>query len=246
MDELRIKFPAIKLHKLRSLLRDVTCYRCPDQTARYVQDELDELIEEEEDLEESAREIVDADAKSSPQIFEMAMFQASMRGMSEVLKALGELRKMIGDISGAATEPLKLGLDLVKQNTELMAGRLAHYERYHDDTLTLFEALSSQQTDRDLKVERAKGAQKVREQALGAIVAYAPALLRDLKQSAQSSPTAAAALEAISSLEPDVFDAIVDADTHTPAQRAAWGKLRDMIKKPPDAKTDQQRESQAA
>lgn len=247
MDELRAKHPELKLHKLRALLRDVTCYRCPDQTARYVQEELDELIEDEEAFEESTKPAADADGRPVPQLYDsMVLFRESMRAMGELMKGMAELRKMIGDISAAATEPLQLGLGLVRENVELMRGRLAHYEDHHDRSLMAYETLMSLQTDRELKIDRAKGATKVREQAAGLAMAYLPSLLQELKNSASSNPTAAAALDALTSLEPEVLDSIADADTHTPEQAAAWRKARELLKKSTQPKQQQKSQSQAA
>lgn len=247
MDELRAKHPDLKLHKLRALLRDVTCYRCPDQTARYVQEELDQLIEEEEDFEQAAKPPTDEEGRPVPQLYDsMVLFRESMRAMGELLKGMGELRKMIGDISEAATEPIKLGMELVKDNVALMRGRLAHYEENHDRMLVAYENIMSMQTDRDLKVERAKGASKVRDQAAGLAMAYLPNLLQELKNSASANPTAAAALDALASLEPEVLDSIVDSDTHTPEQRSAWRKARELIKQRQKTQAHQQSQSQAA
>lgn len=252
LDELRLKRPDMKLHKLRTLLRDVTCYRCPDQTARYVQEEIDELIEEEKDLDETVREAVESDGKPSPQLFEMMMFREAMRGMSELLKGMGEMRKMIGDLSTAATEPMKLGLQLLKDNTDMLRARVDHFEGFHDNTLALYEALASQQTTRDLQVQRAKGTEKVREKASDMVLAYLPTVLNDLKSSIMSgggtpkqSADAQAALEALRSLEPEVLDAIVDNDGNTPEQRAAWARARDLIKKAPQGQAHQQGNSHA-
>ena len=247
MDELRAKRPDMKLHKLRALLRDVTCYRCPDQTARYVQEELDELIEEEAEFEEATKPQTDDEGRPVPQLYDsMVLFRESMRAMGELMKGMAELRKMIGDISAAATEPITLGLGLVRENVELMRGRLAHYEEHHDRTLFAYENLMSMQTDRDLRVKRAEGAGEVRKQAAGLAMAYLPQLLKDLKTSASSDPKAAAALEALASLEPEVLDSIVNADTHTPEQRAAWRKARDMLKKGQSGQANDQSQSQAA
>jgi hypothetical protein len=235
-DDLRAKVPSMKLHKLRAMLRDVTCYRCPDQTARYVQEEIDELIEDEADLDEKVKESVGADGAANPALFEMVMFREAMRGMAEVLKGMGEMRKMIGDMSSAALEPMKLGLQLVKENTDMLRERVQHFEGWHDNTLATYENLASQQTDRDLRVQRAQGAEKVRQKASDLVLAYLPTVLNDLKQSMLPStpkppppPDAAAALDALRSLEPEVLNSIVDADTHTPAQRAAWARARDLI-----------------
>lgn len=247
MDELRAKHPDLKLHKLRALLRDVTCYRCPDQTARYVQEEIEELIEDEEAFEEGTKPPTDEGGRPVPQLYDsMVLFRESMRAMGELMKGMAELRKMIGDISAAATEPLQLGLGLVRENVELMRGRLQHYEDHHDRSLTAYETLMSLQTDRDLKIDRAKGAGKVREQAAGLAMAYLPTLLQELKSSASSNPTAAAALDALASLEPEVLDSIVESDTHTPDQRAAWRKARELIKQRQNAKANNQGQSQAA
>lgn len=247
MDELRAKHPDIKLHKLRDLLRDVTCYRCPDQTARYVQAELDDLIEDEADLEEATKPQTDAEGRPVPQLYDsMVLFRESMRAMGELMKGMAELRKMIGDISAAATEPLQLGLTLVREQVDLMRGRLAHYEEHHDKTLTAYEILMSQQTDRELRVDRAKGATKVREQAAGLAMAYLPTLLSEIKNSTSANPTANAALDALASLEPEVLDSIVDSDTHTPEQRAAWRKARELIQQRKKAQGNQQSQSQAA
>ncbi len=247
MDELRAKRPDMKLHKLRALLRDVTCYRCPDQTARYVQDELDELIEENDEFEQSTKGATDEEGRPVPQLYDsMVLFRESMRAMGELMKGMSELRRMIGDISDAATQPITLGLQLVRENVDLMRGRLAHYEEHHDRSLFAYENLLSMQTERDIARDRAKGAGEVRKQAAGLAMAYLPQLLTDLKLSASSNPKAAAALEALASLEPEVLDSIVDADTHTPEQRAAWRKARDMLKKGQSAQANQQSQSQAA
>lgn len=240
LDDLRAKRPDLKLHRVRALVAYVTCYRCPDQTVRYAQDEIEELIDEEEELDNKCSEVVDADGKVSPARFEMVIFRETMRTVSEVTKSLSELRKMIGDISSAATEPLTLGLGLVREHCERINARLEHHENRQDETLTLYETLASMQTDRDLMVQKAKGNQEVRQQALGAIMAYGPTLIRDLRQSARSNPAAAAALEAIELLEPEVLDAIVDSADHTPAQRAAWTKVRDALKQTKQAQANQQ------
>jgi hypothetical protein len=247
MDELRAKHPDIKLHKLRALLREVTCYRCPDQSARYVQEELDELVEDEEAFEESTKPATDAEGRAVPQLYDsMVLFRESMRAMGELMKGMSELRKMIGDISEAATQPIQLGLQLVKENVELMRGRLQHYEDHHDRHLIAYEMLLSAQTERDIARDRAKGAGEVRKQAAGLAMAYLPQLLSDLKRSASSNPEAAAALDALASLEPEVLDSIVDAETHTPEQRAAWRRARDMLKQTKKTEANQQSQSQAA
>lgn len=247
MDELRAKHPELKLHKLRALLRDVTCYRCPDQTARYVQEEIDELVEEEADLEEATKPQKDEEGRPVPQLYDsMVLFRESMRAMGELMKGMSELRKMIGDISSAATEPITLGLQLVRENVELMRGRLTHYEEQHDRSLLAYENLLSMQTDRDLKVDRARGASKVREQAAGLAMAYLPQLMSELKTSASTNPTAAAALDALASLEPEVLDSIVESETHTPEQRAAWRKARELIQSRKKPQANQQSQSHAA
>jgi hypothetical protein len=102
------------------------------------------------------------------------------------------------------------------------------------------------QTDRDLKVERAKGASKVRDQAANLALGYLPTLLSGLQQSASSNPKAAAALDALASLEPEVLDSIVDSETHTPEQRAAWTKARDLLKQSQNGKANHQGQSHAA
>lgn len=247
MDELRAKRPDLKLHKLREMLRLITCYRCPDQTARYVQEEIDELIEDDAEFEESTAPAKDEAGRPVPQLYDsMVLFRESMRAMGELMKGMSELRKMIGDISAAATEPITLGLQLVRENVELMRGRLQHYEEHHDNTLVAYETLMSMQTDRELKVDRAKGAGKVRDQAAGLALAYLPTLMTELKNSVSSNPMAAAALDALASLEPEVLDSIVESDTNTPDQRAALSKARDLIKQAQKAKGNQQGQSQAA
>ena len=233
-DELRAKRPEMKLHKLRALLRDVTCYRCPDQTARYVQDELDELIDEEEAVQEAMAPNIDEDGKQVPKLYDtMVLFRESMRAQGELMKSMAELRRMIGDISEAAVSPMKLGLDLVRENVDLLRKRVEHYEGYHDETMLLRETMLSQQLDRELRIDKAKGQGKLREQAFSLAMGYLPSLINDLKTSASSSPRAQAALTAVETLEPAILDAIVEQAELTAEQRTAWRRVRDILQKPP-------------
>lgn len=232
-DELKAKRPDLKLHKLRTLLRDVTCYRCPDQSARYVQEELDELIDEETEMREAVAPAIDGEGRQVPQLYDsMVLYRESM-------KLASELRRMVQDVSESALSPMRLGLELVRENVELLRRRVEHYEGTHDDTVMLREALMSQALDRDLRVKKAEGQGKLREQALGMAMAYLPTLIADLKTSAAHNPKAQAALNAIESLEPSVVDAIISEGNLSGEQLAAWSRMREMIKQPSQTNDNQ-------
>lgn len=232
-DELRAKRPDLKLHKLRSLLREINCYRCPDQSARYVQDEIDELIDDEDAIVDAVKAQTPEGERVSPQLYEsMVLFR-------EVMKLAVDLRKMIGELTDTAMSPMRLGIELVNTNVDILRRRLEHYEGTHDDTLLMREALMSQSLDRDLRIDKHKGQAKLREQAFGMAMGYLPTLINDLKQSAAANPKAQAALSAIETLEPSVLEAIISEGNLSEGQRAAWSRIRDMLKQQPDGNPSQ-------
>lgn len=241
-DELRAKRPDIKAHRLRAMLADVRCYRCKDGSVRYVQEELDELIEEHEASEEAMRPANDADGRPVPQLYDsMVLFRESM-------KVIADLRRSIVELSESAGAPMRMGLELITENVQILREEVNHYREVHGRTLTTYETLMSQQAERDLRVQRAAGNSKLREQAVGLVMGYVPQFMAELKASAASDPKAAAALQAILSLEPEVFDAIAGQEDMTPAQRKAWTKLRDILSKEqrPNGQGNQQSNGQAA
>lgn len=247
-DDLRGQYPELKVHQLRGLLGSVPCFRCPDQTARYIAEDAAKALlnapvqpaaaaapatpppptpptpssrrrrrERDDEDDDDDRDDIEL---AEPKVYDaMILFR-------QCLVLCNDMRQTQVDLANSMQEPLKLGLQLVREQTEMMVARLKHLESVSDRMTTVTESLLSEQAGRELAKLREESAVKLRGKAFEIAAGYVPTIVENFKPTAQAT----AALEAVSTLEPEVLDAIVDSDEATESQRAAWTKLRDVLR----------------
>lgn len=240
-DDLRTQNGELKVHQIRDALRDVPCYRCPDQSARYMPDRAaDHLARLKlEPVSAAAGDEDDDDGDSSP-LDELAepktydglvLFRQGMLIVSDLRKSLGDLADSMTKAIGQMTKPMELGLQLVREQNQMMSERLKHYEGVSDRMQQVCESLLSEQQAREIALMREKAAAETRKKIFEGAQQYLPTLVERFRPVSEAT----AALEAVRTLEPEVLDAIVEGADMTPEQKTAWTKIRDVLrtKQPP-------------
>jgi hypothetical protein len=236
-DDLRAQNPQVKVHQLRTALQDVPCFRCPDQSARYMPDRAKHAIltikaakadgaapELDEDDDEDDGEPVEL---AEPKIYDaMVLFRQALLISDDLRKGLGDLAESMTKAIDSMTKPMALGLDLVREQTHMMSERLKHYEGVSDRMQQVTESLLSEQQSREIAALREKSAQEMKKKTLDVATQYLPTIIENFKPTAEAS----AALKAIKTLEPEVLDAIVDGAEMTEEQKHAWTTLRDTMR----------------
>ena len=237
-DDLRTQNAELKVHQIRDALKDVPCYRCPDQSARYMPDRAaDHLAKlklepvatpgEDDDEDDDDEESSPLDPIAEPKGYDaLLLFRQAMLIVGDVRKSLGDLADSMTKAIGQMTKPMELGLQLVREQNQMMSERLRHYEGVSDRMQLVTEQLLSEQQQREIAMMREKGHQEARKKIFEGAQAYLPKIVDRFKPVGE----AAAALDALRTLEPEVLDAIVDGAEMTPEQRAAWTKIRDMFR----------------
>jgi hypothetical protein len=249
-DDLRAQNPQVKQHQLRAALQPVPCYRCPDQSARYLPERAKAAILNIKSEAESAAPDVapavifsvaeklvrgleedDDDREeielAEPKIYDaMVLFRQSLLISDDLRKGLGDLAESMTKAIDSMTKPLALGLDLVREQTLMMSDRLKHYEAVSDRMQQVTESLISEQQSRELAQIREKASQEMKKRTLDVATQYIPTIVENFKPNAAAS----AALKAIKTLEPEVLDAIVDGAEMTEEQKQAWTMLRDVVR----------------
>jgi hypothetical protein len=238
-DDLRAQNPQVKMHQLRLALQGVPCYRCPDQSARYLPERAKSAIlaikseaestapdvnPEQLDDDEDDREEIEL---AEPKIYDaMVLFRQSLLISDDLRKGLGELAESMTKAIDSMTKPLALGLDLVREQTAMMSDRLKHYEGVADRMQVVTESLLSEQQARELSAIRERASQDMKQKTLAVATSYLPTIIENFKPTAAAS----AALKAIQTLEPEVLDAIVDGAEMSEVQKQAWTTLRDVVR----------------
>lgn len=223
-DDVRAQYPKAKVHTIRAALAAVPCYRCPDQSARYLPDRAGEAMLQLKDLEDDdefdEEEIAELEEAADPKrLSGLSLFRESM-------KLVQDLRNSFQTLSRESMEPLKLGLQLVREQNENMRSRLAYYEGVDTRLIKVLESLLSEEHQRKLAATREEQQAKMREKMFGMASAHLPKLISQFKPTVLAS----VALDAVKALEFDVVEAIATAETNTPEQREAWTKLIQAMK----------------
>ena len=235
-DDLRAQNVETKAHAIRAALQSVPCYRCPDQSVRYMPDRASaamlsiSAVPIDGDDDDETTDKRDEVELAEPNSYDaMVLFRQSM-GIA------ADMRKSFAELADAMGEPLKLGLQLVRENVELMSTRLKHYETIADRMQLVTEQLVNEQAARELAIMREKSSQEMRNKTMGLAVQYLPGIIDNFKPTAVAS----AALQAVKTLEPEVLDSIVDSADMTENQRAAWTLLRNTLRanRPPQQQDD--------
>lgn len=241
-DDLRAQNPQVKVHQLRTALQDVPCYRCPDQSARYLPERAKHAIlsikppkadagagaaapeQLDEDDDDDAGDEVEL---AEPKIYDaMVLFRQALLISDDLRKGLGDLAESMTKAIDSMTKPMALGLDLVREQTQMMSARLTHYEAVSDRMQQVTESLLSEQQSREIAALREKSSQEMKKKTLEAATQYLPTIIENFKPTAAAS----AALKAIQTLEPEVLDAIVDGAEMSVEQKEAWTTLRDTVR----------------
>lgn len=236
-DDLRAQNPQVKQHQLRTALQAVPCYRCPDQSARYLPERAKTAIlsiRTEATLPGTAPELDDDDDQdddgielAEPKIYDaMVLFRQALLISDDLRKGLGDLAESMTKAIDSMTKPMALGLDLVREQTTMMSDRLKHYEAVSDRMQQVTESLISEQQAREIAAIREKSTQEMKKKTLDVAAQYLPTIVENFKPTAAAS----AALRAIKTLEPEVLDAIVDGAEMTEEQKQAWTLLRDVVR----------------
>jgi hypothetical protein len=240
LDQVRDRYKHVKLHELRKLIRDVTCYRCPDSSVRYDPDMVVEALLDAPEGPESD-EADDGDDSPLEPIASPKTLDALML-FRESMKIVADLRRT----TQTQEQPLKLGLELLEKVVARLEKRLDHYDGIHDRMLLVTENLISAQAQRELEEQKQRDRQELRKQTLGVAAGYLPTIVEGLKQG--SSPEAALALKAFASLEPEMVDSLLKSGVLEGEQVPLFTELRDLLRKknPPREQQAEQNNSHAA
>ena len=194
LEEIRDAHPTLKVYQLRDMLRDVTCYRCPDGSVRYVTDEAAEALskppptaaEREDDEDEDEDEDLE-DEELTPRTRAQAynaMMNEQLKASAEQRRATTELLKVYESGFRAMIEPMKMGcsmlVDAVKELREVNKG---HNDRW-DKVLLMTESLASNQHERDLERQREQAKSEFRKGLGVAVIEQLPGVISKLQTKA--------------------------------------------------------------
>jgi hypothetical protein len=212
LDTLRINHPSIKLHALRALLRDVRCYKGDDNTVRYRPDEAEAALRGETDAaddDEANDEANDDRDRSFVETIEglpapalvlvlrefRKLFTDNSAATQSTLRAIGETVKLMA-------EPLKLGIELTKQNADRTQSELSTHREQHDRMVKTTDELLTHQVERELKQQSSEQTLKFRTDAMDFAKEHGAKVLDKWTLTQQGT----AALKFLRGLDPTLID----------------------------------------
>lgn len=218
-EDLQKENEGTKAHALRALLAPVPCYRCEDNSVRYEREPAEAAIAGE----------VDADDFEDSVAGDLRSGSAEKAGLLPVLLVLKELARNIADARKEKNEtikimgePLRVGIDLMKEANLLMAKRLTHYDQLWDGMIQTSERLSSHETERQILQTKAQQQTQMRESIFGVLKQQFPKMMQNFKLAREAS----AAVELLTSFEGPVIDSMLENDVFTARQKELISIMR--------------------
>jgi hypothetical protein len=215
-----------KLHAVRAMLAPVPCYRCGDNSVRYVPDLAEAALSgtlpiEDDDGDEDLGDLLD-DAKSGKMVDVMTIVRELARGLSDA-------RKEKNDTIKAMETPLRTGVAMMTQAMEILTKRNQHYESIHDQMIVQREEAASLEFERLLAAKKLEQTQEMRRNMFALVREQVPAIVSQF----QSATEGKVALALVRSFEGTVIDAMLQQDIFSPEQQAMIAQLRKTPPRPP-------------
>lgn len=144
----------LKIAKLRELLREVTKWRCKDNSVRYDEAAAAAALEgmgaeEEETTASATASLLEQPLPVDPTQAALAIMQRTLSLLGTVVRERGEIVKLQNDTIRTMGDPQKLGLELVRENMALMRGRLEQHDAHELKVLELLAELNEGKSDRE-------------------------------------------------------------------------------------------------
>lgn len=230
-----------KRWKLHALLRSVPRWKCTDNTVRYDAVSAAAALAEqwEDDPSDPANDNDDGPANDNardaplPADPQQAMLVLCQRATQQAMATMQRTLGLQNDVIKAMGEPLRMGMQLVKESQQVLRGRLGKYDKQWDRMILVTEELQSLQTERETKRER----EKARTQMLSEGFATAKQYLPDVLAKFQLTREAGMALDLALSVEPEHLEAFIDLGVLPPEKTAMAKQLIEILK----ARREQQR-----
>jgi hypothetical protein len=236
------------------MLKDVACYRCPDQSVRYVKDDAAEALRKPpptaseraaagEDDDDDDDDDLDEEERTPREASALSLYNESLKQSAEFARRTTELMKVYESGFKAMVEPMKLACTMLTDTVkDLRTENGKHVDRW-DKVILLAENLSSSQHERDVERKKEETRTEFRKGLGAAVISQLPSVIEKLqsKPAASSSPAspppddgaAGLALDALQSLETEFFD--VFTSNLEPDQQEKFARVKTALvgRKPP-------------
>ena len=214
-----LKRTGFKIQALRSRLQGVTCYRCPDKSVRYMQDEADQALEEED---EEAAVLLDTNAKDPLQVLG-ALVKVSMG-------VIHDFRRERHEIVSTLLRPFELGLEHNKRLLESVIAENAEHRNNAREMFLAMQTMLDRSQERDLRVEDRRATREYRREAFAMARTELPkALDLAVALTQMSSDRAKAAMAAISALDPEMLRTLAESDALDDRARERFRALYEQL-----------------
>jgi hypothetical protein len=216
----------MKLGRLRLVLRGVSRWKCKDNTVRYDPVGAAAALEDWEgdaanDNDDDGPANDNANSEPLPTDPTLAAMALHQRATLQVLQTMQRTLNAQNDVIKQMAEPLKMGMQLVKESQDVLRGRLGKYDKQWDRMILITEDLQSTQGQREREAERASNRTHMQRQAFETVKQYIP----DVLQKFQLAGEAGWALDLLQSIEPVHLEAFVDLGVLPPDKTALAKEL---------------------
>lgn len=194
-----------KVARLRALLRNVPRWKCPDNTVRYDAAAAAEALEASSAEMDDDPELEDA-LPIDPVQASVVLQQRTLQLLTTVVRERGDVVRLCTETIRTMGEPLKMGLEMMRQTQQVLRSRLAKYDDMWDRMVLLVEELQSTQAEREATTERRKSRAHMQREAFDLAKQYLP----DALDKFQLTVEAGDAVDLLRSIEPDHLEAFID------------------------------------
>lgn len=201
----------LKVAKLRQVLKDVTKYKCPDNTVRYDDTAATAALEAAgepyaDELEDAAAAAVSEPTPTDPVQAALQVMNRAMSLLTVVVRERGDIVKICCDVIKTMGEPQKLGQQMAQENVSILQKEVESYRGQHLDLLRLVTELHDTKDDRERQARADAERSKFRHETFDMAKRYVPRAIDKFELTAE----AGLAVELLRGLDPDALGPIVE------------------------------------